>query len=65
MIIFNLIVFFNVKVSLFSYLFDAFMSSFSVLVVNLFAVVFCLFCLFSFLIFLAEVAWVIFLGVIP
>jgi len=38
MITFNLIVFFNVKVSMFSYLFGPFMSFFLVMVVNLFAV---------------------------
>ena len=46
MIIFNFIVFFNVKVSLFSYFFDPIMSFFLVLVIGLFTNIFCLSCLF-------------------
>ena len=49
MIIFNHIVFFNVKVSLFSYFFNPFMLFFLVLVNGLFIIVFCLFCVFVFL----------------
>jgi hypothetical protein len=49
MIIFNLIVLFNVKVSVFFNFFNPFVSFFWVLVNNLFFVVFCFFCLFIFL----------------
>jgi len=65
MITFNLIVFFNVKVSLFFNFFDPFVYFFWILVVNLFFIIFHFFCLlFSFFIFFAEGAWVIFLVMI-
>ena len=46
MIIFNLIVFFNVKVSLFSYFFDPIMSFFLILMIDLFANIFISFIFF-------------------
>jgi hypothetical protein len=49
MIIFNLIVFLNVKVSVFFNFFDPIVSFFWVLVNNLFFVAFCFFYLFIFL----------------
>ena len=62
MIIFNLIMFFSVKVSLFFIFFSPFMYFFWILVVNLFFVVFS-FLLFTFF-FFPEESWVIFLVVI-
>jgi len=65
MIIFNLIMFFNVKVSLFFIFFNPFVSFFWFLMANLFFVMFYFFYLFfSFLICFVGVAWVIFLAVI-
>jgi len=49
MIIFNLIVFFNVKVSLFFDFFDPFVSCFLILMINLFVDIFCFFCFLFFL----------------
>jgi len=63
MIIFNLIMFLNVKVSLFFDFFNPFVSFFWFLVVNLFFIVFYFF-YFFFLIFFVGVAWGIFLAVI-
>ena len=48
MIIFDLIVFFSAKVSLFSYFFNPIMSCFLILMVNLFINIFYFFCLFFF-----------------
>jgi hypothetical protein len=51
MYIFNLIVFFNIKISLFSYFFNPIVSFFLILMVSLFMNIFYFYCLFfSFLI---------------
>ena len=57
MIVFNLIVFFNVKVFIFSYLFDPFMFFFLVLVVDLFIIIFYFFHLFFFSLFFFLLRW--------
>jgi len=64
MIIFNLTVFFNVKVCLFSYFFDPIMSFFLVLVIGLFTNAFLFLLYFFFPYFFVEGVWGIFLGVV-
>ena len=63
MIIFNLIVFFNVNVSSFSYFFDPIMSFSLILMIDLFIIIFYFIYLYIYL-FFCWAAWGIFLGVI-
>ena len=63
-IIFNLIMFFNVQVSLFFNFFNPFVSFFWFLMANLFFIIFCFFHLFFPYFFWGGAAWSIFLAVI-